>query len=96
MASRLYELKVHRNMRQIGGVNPFVIALDLSQPGVAAAHLDRHLLGAVLRDGANREEAHLYHVEVRDTDGYGKGTGQALFRWPLPAGGEIPNGWPQN
>lgn len=43
MASRLYELKVHRNVRQNG-----------------------------------------------------KGTGQALFRWPLPAGGEIPNGWPQN
>ena len=50
-----------------------------------AALLNGHLYGAVLRSGGRRDEAHLFHMEVRGVDSYGKGAGQVLFRWALPA-----------
>ena len=85
MAPRIYEIKVYKAEREIRGVNPFCAGLDLDSAESTAALLNGHLYGAVLRSGGRRDEAHLFHMEVRGVDSYGKGAGQVLFRWALPA-----------
>jgi hypothetical protein len=90
MPPKLYEVKVFRQERQVQGVNPFLVGLDLAPDAAerTAAMLDRHLRGAARRDKADQQHEHLYHLEVRDIDQYGKGAGQVAFRWALPAAAE--------
>jgi hypothetical protein len=66
-------------------VNPYLTGLDLEEAETTTVRLDGHLLAAVQRSNSHRTEAHLFHLEVRAIDQYGKGAGQVLFRWALPA-----------
>ncbi|MER7166746.1 hypothetical protein ABT336_11880 [Micromonospora sp. NPDC000207] len=63
----------------------FLDGLDLDDADGTNDTLDRHVLGAALRAGANRREIHQFHLELRAIDGDGKGRGPVLFRWVPPA-----------
>jgi hypothetical protein len=87
MPSKIYELRVFREGRQVNDTSPFLAAFDLSPAGAdrTATLLERHLRGAVRRAKAGAAEEHLFHLEARDITDEGKGIGQVLFRWVLPA-----------
>ena len=85
MASKIYEVKAFRDGREVRNVNPHLASLDLTAARSMSALLTGHLYGAVERDGKSRDEAHLYHLEVRNIDDHGQGTGRVLFRWTVPA-----------
>lgn len=92
MAPKIYEIKVFREGRELrdSDINPFLTGLDLSEREAekTADLLNRHLLGAVRRSGARRDDVHLFHMEVRDINHEGKGAGRPLFRWVLPVPAE--------
>lgn len=89
LAAQIFEIKLYREGREVRGSNPYLTGLDLEAADVTTPLLNGHLLGAVLRAGGRREEAHLYHLEARQVDRYGKGAGQVLFRWALPASEDV-------
>ncbi|MEU8158070.1 hypothetical protein AB0B94_30825 [Micromonospora sp. NPDC048986] len=89
MAAKIYEIKAFKSGREVRELNPFLTGLDFDNAEVMSDLLNRHLRGAALRDRAKREEIHLYHLEAREVDQYGKGRGQVLFRWMLPAETEV-------
>jgi hypothetical protein len=87
---KLYEVKVFHKGREVRerDANPFTCSLDLDDATAARDLLNRHLIGAAARASAPRNEWPLFHLEVRDTRN-GKGYGQPLFRWVLPAPPEV-------
>lgn len=84
MASKICEIRVFKDGREVRGMQPFLTSVDLTEGESTANTLNRHLLGAALRDGSNRRDLHRYHLEFRDIDSDGKGFGRAL-RWVMPA-----------
>ncbi|MER7331731.1 MULTISPECIES: hypothetical protein [unclassified Micromonospora] len=87
MSSKIYELRVFKDGREVRGMEPFLTSVDLADGDATADTLNRHLLGSALRAGAHRSEAHRFHLEFRDIDTDGKGRGPVLFRWAMPATG---------
>jgi hypothetical protein len=89
VAAQIFEIKLYREGREVRGAEPFLTGLDLDAAEVTVPLLNGHLLGAVLRSGGRRDEQHLYHLEAKQVDRYGKGAGQVLFRWVLPAAEDV-------
>lgn len=85
MASKIYEIRIFKDGREARGMDPFLTSVDLEDGAATADTLNRHLLGAVLRANAHRNDAHRFHLEFRDIDDGGKGRGPVLFRWAMPA-----------
>ncbi|WP_328344744.1 hypothetical protein [Micromonospora sp. NBC_00421] len=86
MASKIYEITVYKDRREVRDMQPFLTSVDLEDGDTTADTLNRHLLGAVLRANAHRSDVHRFHLEARDVDRDGKGRGSVLWRWAMPAG----------
>lgn len=85
MASKIYEIQVFKDRREVRDMQTFLSNVDLEDGAATADSLNRHLVGAVLRANAHRSDAHRFHLEFRDIDADGKGRGPVLFRWAMPA-----------
>ncbi|MEV0214325.1 hypothetical protein [Micromonospora sp. NPDC050695] len=85
MASKIYEISVFKDQRQVRDMPAFLAPVDLEDGATTMRTLNQHLLGAVLRANAHRTDMHRFHLEFRDIDAGGKGHGKVLFRWVMPA-----------
>lgn len=80
-----YELRVFKRDRELRqGAEAIRVPLDLSDGETTRDLLERHLVAAAERDGARRNEAHLYHFEVREVYRDGRVERQPLFKFSLP------------
>ncbi len=88
MPPKRFELRVIRAGRQVDTAT-FVAVLDLRDVIGTPDLLERHIYAVAARDGRGRAEAHLFVLEVRDTNDQGKGHGDLLFRAALPIDPEV-------
>lgn len=83
MPPKRFELRVLRGGRPVEGAT-FVAVLDLTDILGTRDLLERHIYAVCDRVGERRDRAHLFVLEVRETDSDGKGTGEVLHRVALP------------
>lgn len=83
MPSKLYELRVYKGTQQVRTANRITCALNLDDPDAVNDLLSRHLYAAAERDGANRREAHLYHLDIYEMRGEHVDN-RAAFQFALP------------
>lgn len=83
MPPKLYELRVFKGDRQVRTANRLAVVLDFSDPERVNDQLRRHVHAVAERDGAQRRDAHLYHVDVHETRD-GRAENRALHTYALP------------
>lgn len=84
MPSKLYELRAYKGQREVQTPNRLLVALDLTDPDATNDLLRRHLIAVAVRDGANRSDAHMYHLTVHETrDGRPERSALATFALPV-------------
>lgn len=80
-----YELRVFKRDRELQrGAEAIRVPLDLADGEGTRDLLERHLIAAAERDGARRNEVHLYHFEVREVYRDGRVERQPSFKFSLP------------
>jgi hypothetical protein len=83
VSERIYEVRLLKGRAETR-IDPFLANIDLKEAALTGDRMRRYLLAAVARAGGERGDAHLFHLEIREIDQAGKGTGSVRFRWALP------------
>lgn len=80
-----YELRVFKRDRELRhGAEAIRVPLNLADGEATRDLLERHLIAAAERDGSRRNEAHLYHLEVREVYRDGRVERAQLFKFSMP------------
>lgn len=80
-----YELRVFKRDRELRqGAEAIRVPLEPRDGEATRDLLERHLIAAAERDGARRNEAHLYHFEVREVYSDGRVERTPAFKFSMP------------
>ena len=67
MPAKWYQLKVYKQRREVRDASDLRESLDWADVEATRYALKQHILAACERNGDPRREAHLYHLEIRET-----------------------------
>lgn len=84
MSMKVYELRCFRGEIEVMHAARVRAVLDLSDLDVYPGVLNRHLYAVAERNGETRDSAHLFHMELRETDRHNSMARDVLFKWALP------------
>lgn len=86
MVRQVYEVRVRYGGQELAG-EKFMTVIDLEGNADATADLlNRHLLGAVARNGGTARNQHMYTLDIHPVGA--KESAAPVARWALPIAGE--------
>ncbi|MEU0078494.1 hypothetical protein ABZY58_11410 [Micromonospora tulbaghiae] len=80
---KTYELRVFRGQQPVRAANRLRVALDPTDAQGTEDVLRRHLYAVAEREGVNRRDAHLFHLDVHEVRG-DHVDGRAAFQFSVP------------
>jgi hypothetical protein len=83
MPLALREVRVLKQGREVNGIPPYLVSLDLDDHITTRDVLTRHIYAVADRARVDRRQSHLFTLDVYDVH-QGKGFGRPLYRWALP------------